>query len=261
MFRISSFSYFLFFAIGLTIMLLSPFVTNGQQSVKDSTISMHLIMAQYSAQFPGGDVAERFGPNSQVGAGYLYKTNNNWLIGLDGSFMFGSNVKNSEHILDNIETSDDNIVDLEGIYATYHFYERGYSVIGKAGKVFSFNKPNPNSGLMAGIGAGYLQHKIFIDHRDKTAPQITGDYLKGYDELRRGPALNAFAGYLFFGNNKVVNFYAGIDITVAFTQYVHPYSFARMEYNTGNFTDIFSSLKVGWMIPVYKRAPKEFYYY
>jgi len=133
MFRISSFSYFLFFAIGLTIMLLSPFVTNGQQSVKDSTISMHLIMAQYSAQFPGGDVAERFGPNSQVGAGYLYKTNNNWLIGLDGSFMFGSNVKNSEHILDNIETSDDNIVDLEGIYATYHFYERGYSVIGKAG--------------------------------------------------------------------------------------------------------------------------------
>lgn len=233
----------------------------AQQSIKDSTISIHLIMAQYAVQFPGGDVAERFGVNSMVGAGYFYKTKSNWLLGVDGSFMFGSEVKNKEHIFDNIETSDDNIVDLEGIYATYHFYERGFSVLGKIGKNFSFGKPNPNSGILAGLGAGYLQHKIFIDHRDKTAPQITGDYLKGYDELKRGPAINAFVGYMFLGNTKVINFYTGIEYTVAFTQFVHPYSFAQMKYNSGNFTDTFLSVKFGWFIPVYRRAPKEFYYY
>lgn len=242
-------------------MLLINAKSIAQQSIKDSTISMHLIVAQYAVQLPGGDVADRFGISSMVGAGYLFKTKTNWVFGLDGGFMFGNDVKNKEHIFDNIETSDDNIVDLEGIYATYHFYERGFSLLGKIGKTFSFGKPNPNSGIMLGIGGGYLQHKIFIDHRDKTAPQITGDYLKGYDELKRGPAVNAFLGYMFLGNNKVINFYTGVDFTVAFTQFVHPYSFAQMKYNSGNFTDTFLSVKFGWIIPVYKRSPKEFYYY
>lgn len=233
----------------------------AQSSIKDSTISVHLIQGHYALQLPSGDVSERFGMSSVVGPAYLYKTSKNWLLGAEGGFMFGSNVKNSQNILSNIETEDGNIVDLEGIYATYHFYERGYYVLGKVGKVLSWGKPNPNSGIMLGIGGGYLQHKIFIDHRDKTAPQIIGDYLKGYDELKRGPALNIFAGYLFLGNTRVINFYTGVDLTVAFTQHVHPYSFAAMEYNSGNFTDIFLSVKVGWMLPVYRRAPKEFYYY
>lgn len=222
---------------------------------------MHMIMAQYALQIPGGDVAGRFGANSVIGGGYLYKTSSNWLVGAEGGFIFGNTVKDKEHILDNIETSDDNIVDMEGIYATYHFYERGFSLLGKAGKVISFGKPNPNSGIVLGVGGGYLQHKVLIDHRDKTAPQITGDYLKGYDELKRGPAIHAFAGYLFMSNDKLINFYSAFEVTAAFTQYVHPYSFSKMEYNTGNFTDVFMSVKIGWLIPVYKRAPKEFYYY
>lgn len=222
---------------------------------------MHLIMGQYAFQIPAGDVSERFGVNSMIGGTYLYKTDQNWIIGIDGRFMFGNDVKNSDKIFDNIETSDGNIVDMEGIYATYHFYERGFSTLAKTGKIISLDKPNPNSGILTGLGVGYLQHKIFIDHRDKTAPQITGDYLKGYDELKNGPALNVFAGYIHFDNKRVINFYAGLDATVAFTQFVHPYSFAQMKYNNGTFTDIFFSLNIGWIFPIYKRAPKEFYYY
>ncbi len=218
-------------------------------------------MAQYAFQLPAGDIGKRFGANSMIGGAYLYKTNQNWILGFDGRFMFGNNVKDSDKILDNIETSDGNIIDLEGIYASYQFYERGFSFLTKTGKVFSWNKPNPNSGILTGIGAGYLQHKIFIDHRDKTAPQIMGDYLKGYDELKSGPALNAFAGFMHLDNNKSINFYAGIDATVAFTQFVHPYSFAQMKYNSGKFTDILISLNIGWIFPIYKRAPKDFYYY
>ncbi len=245
------------------IILLSvvPKQSSAQQNLRDSTISMHFIMAQYAFQIPAGDVSKRFGVNSMIGGAYMYKTNHNWLFGFDGRFLFGNNVKNSDKILDNIETSDGNIVDLEGIYATYHFYERGFSFLAKTGKVLTLNKPNPNSGIFTGLGAGYLQHKIFIDHRDKTAPQIIGDYLKGYDELKSGPALNLFAGYLHFDNNKAINFYAGVDATFAFTQFVHPYSFAQMKYNSGNFTDVFISLNVGWIFPMYKRAPKDFYYY
>lgn len=246
----------------LFLLIMCPILTTqAQSSIKDSTIAVHLIQGHYSVQIPGGDISDRFGVSSSVGPGYLFKTSRNWVIGAEGGFIFGNNVNNSDNILGNIETEDGNIVDLEGIYATYHFYERGYYVIGKFGKLLSWGKPNPNSGILLGLGGGYLQHKILIDHRDKTAPQITGDYLKGYDELKRGPAINVFAGYLFLGNTRVVNFYTGVDMTMAFTRYVHPYSFSKMEYNSGNFTDIIFSVKLGWMIPAYRRAPKEFYYY
>jgi hypothetical protein len=234
---------------------------HAQLNVKDSTISMHLIMGQYAFQIPAGDMSERFGVNSMIGGAYMYKTQKNWTFGIDGRFMFGNDVKDSDKIFDNIETSDGNIVDMEGIYSTYHFYERGFALLAKTGKVFTLDKPNPNSGILTGLGVGYLQHKIFIDHRDKTAPQITGDYLKGYDELKNGPAINVFGGFIHFDNKRVINFYAGLDVTVAFTQDVRPYSFAKMEYNDGNFTDIIFSVNVGWIFPIYKRAPKDFYYY
>lgn len=238
-----------------------PQKADAQQSIKDSCISINLISAHFAVQFPDGDVSERFGTNSMVGAGFMHKTANNWMLGIEGGFLFGNNVKNENTILANIQTSTGDIVDMEGIYANYHFYERGYSILAKAGRVFSWGKPNKNSGIMAGIGGGYLQHKILIDHRDRTAPQITGDYLKGYDELKGGPALNAYVGLLHLGNQKIANFYAGIDYTVAFTEHYRPYSFSAMKYTSGKFTDSFISLKAYWFIPIYKRAPKEYYYY
>lgn len=261
MFSTRTFSLIFLSTTLFALVSLLSFKANAQKSIKDSTISVHLIEAHFSMQVPGGDIANRFGINSMVGAGYLYKTSANWLIGAEGGFLFGGDVKDSDKILDNIETEDGNIVDLGGIYATYHYYERGVLMLGKVGKVFSFNKPNKNSGLVAGAGAGFLQHKILIDHRDRTAPQLTGDYLKGYDELKRGPAVNVFLGYLYLSNNRVVNFYAGAEMTVAFTEHVHPYSFNKMAYNTGSFTDMLYSVKIGWFIPVYRRAPKDFYYY
>lgn len=233
----------------------------GQQSVKDSTISMHLIMGQAAYQFPGGDLAKRFGSNAMVGAGYIYKSSGNWFFGAEAGYLFGNQVKNESNILSNIETSDGNLIDTEGIYANYRFNQSGFLFLGKFGKVMSIKKPNKNSGLMLGIGAGMLQHKIFIEHRDQTAPQISGDYVKGYDELKRGPAVNISAGYLFLGNKRIVNFYTGIDYTIAFTENVRPYSFNQMKYNTDSYTDNLFSIKIGWIIPIYKRAPKEFYFY
>ncbi len=241
-------------------LLYKPVQVIAQKNIADSTISMHLVQGYYATQIPGGDVSKRFGWNSMVGPAYLYKTNRNWLWGIEGGFMFGDQVKNSNNILENIETSDGNIVDLEGTYADYRFFERGYSILARTGKLLPLG-PNTNSGVALGIGGGYIQHKIYIEHPDKTAPQITGDYTKGYDELKQGPAVNFFAGYIFLGNTKVINFYAGIDYTLAFTTHVRPYSFVRQTYNSGNFTDSFLGVKVGWFIPIYKRAPKEYYFY
>ena len=246
----------------LLLLFILPFTSiRAQKSISDSVIFTNLIYGNYAMQIPGGDMADRFGMNSQIGPGFLFKSAHNWLLGVEGNFLFGSQVNHQENILKNIETADGNIIDMEGIYADYRFNERGFSGFIKCGKIIPAFGPNRNSGIMVTLGGGYLQHKIFIEHRDKTAPQITGDYLKGYDELKRGFASNLFLGYLYLGNSQKANFFAGIDFTWAFTTYVRPYSFAGMKYNSGAFTDTFTGFKVGWVIPVYRRAPKDFYFY
>jgi hypothetical protein len=246
----------------LLILLMLPFtVTEAQKSIQDSVIFTNLIYANYSMQFPGGDMAGRFGMNSAIGPGYLIKTSSNWIFGIEGNFLFGKQVNNTENILSLIETSDGNIIDMEGTYADYNFNERGFSAILRAGKLIPVWGPNRNSGVFVTLGAGYLQHRIYIEHKDKTAPPIKGDYLKGYDELKSGFASNVFLGYLYLGNQNKINFFAGIDFTVGFTRHVRPYSFNNMTYNTGNFNDILTGIRVGWIIPVFSRAPKDYYYY
>lgn len=248
----------------LLLALLLTFASQGifaQKSIRDSSIVAHLIYATYSYEMPGQDMARRFGGFSQVGPGYMVKTKKNWILGVEGNFGFGNNLKNESTILKGISTSDGNIIDMSGIYANFHYNMRSFSALGRVGKVIPFYGPNKNSGIMVTAGLGYLQHKIYIEHKDKSAPQITGNYLKGYDELKRGFATNVFLGYLYLGNTNKVNFLAGLDFTMGFTQHARPYSFTDMKYNSGSFTDIYTGIKIGWIIPVYKRAPSEFYYY
>ncbi|MBK6344448.1 MAG: hypothetical protein IPN08_11270 [Bacteroidales bacterium] len=246
----------------LLILLMLPFtIAEAQKSIQDSIISTNLVYASYTLQFPGGDMAERFGINSGIGPGYMLKTSKNWVFGFEGSFLFGKQVKNTQNILSLIETSDGNIIDMEGIYADYNFNERGFSAILRVGKLIPVWGPNRNSGILFTLGGGYLQHRIYIEHKDKTAPAISGEYLKGYDELKDGFASNIFLGYLYMGNNNKVNFFAGIDVTAGFTSHVRPYSFNNMTFNTGSYNDILTGIRVGWIIPVFSRAPKEYYYY
>ena len=249
-------------ALILTLLLsLTSYGLLAQKSIRDSSIVAHLIYATYSYEIPGQDMAQRFGGFSQVGPGYMVKTRKNWILGVDGNFGFGSNIKNEDNILTGITTSDGNVIAMSGIYADFHFNMRSFSAMGRVGRVFPAFGPNQNSGIMLTAGLGYLQHKIYIEHKDKSAPPITGDYLKGYDELKRGFATNVFLGYLYLGNSNKVNFFAGLDFTMGFTQHARPYSFVDMKYHSGSFTDIYGGVKIGWIIPVYKRAPSEFYYY
>ncbi|MDY0101653.1 MAG: hypothetical protein RBS07_01865 [Lentimicrobium sp.] len=248
----------------LKIIILLIFTTNmafAQKSIGDSAIVAHLIYGTYSYEIPGQDMAGRFGGFSQVGPGYLLKTRSNWILGVESSFGFGSTIKNEDEILKGITTSDGNVIDMSGVYADFQFNMRSFSAMGRVGKVIPVLGPNKNSGIMLTAGLGYLQHKIYIEHKDKSAPQITGEYVKGYDELKRGFVTNVFLGYLYLGNSNKVNFFAGLDFNLGFMKSGRPYSFTEMKFNTGSFTDTYGGVKVGWIFPVYKRAPKEFYYY
>jgi hypothetical protein len=238
------------------LILLSVNCAFAQKNIKDS-IAFPMIGAHFQFQLPGGDLADRFGYNFNVGGTFQWKLKNNWIVGLDGSFLFSDQVK--EDPIPYLKTSQSAVITSGGVYAALSVYERGLLFSAKAGKIFNFFGPNPNSGLMTTIGAGILQHKIRIEEKDNNVPAIKGDYAKGYDRLTNGLAFTEFIGYIHCGNNRLINFFAGIEVTEAFTKSRRDWDFATMMKDDKNRTDILYGVKVGWFFPIYKHAVNRYY--
>ncbi len=245
------------------ICLLPGFANNveAQTSPADSSVRAFIPNFTFAWQLPGNDMAVDFGSNATIGGGFFYKSKSNLLLSLDFNYIFGGTIKNEEQILSMVLNDDGYIIDGNGTYALYAVYERGYSFNIRLGKILNLLSINPNSGVMVMGGAGYLSHFVKIDNQHQTAPQISGDYALGYDHGRGGIALNQFIGYYFLGNSRILNFYAGFEFYQAFTRSTRDYSFDLMKKDTKKYTDLFYGFKIGWMIPVYKRAPRKFYYY
>ncbi len=242
-------------------------VSNAQINAKDSVVAAFIPHISYSYQFTGGDIADRYGDNSTIGAGLKYKTSKNFIFSFDANFIFGNDIKNSDSILWMVLTDDGFIIDGNGTYALYALYERGYNINASFGKIFPVLNPNPNSGLMITGGIGYTLHRMKIDNQHRTAPQISDDYALGYDMLTGGLSFNEFIGWFYMGNSKLTNFYAGFEFHQAFTHSLRDWNFSKLppesgvtEKDNNKYFDYFIGIKVGWMLPIYKRSPNKYYY-
>ncbi|MDG1901925.1 MAG: hypothetical protein P8I80_06790 [Bacteroidales bacterium] len=233
---------------------------HGQFQIRDSVVAAFLPNLSYSYQFPGGDISKKYGDNSTIGVGLKYKTKKNFMYSFDINFIFGNEVKNADSILWMVETSDGHIMDGNGLFALYTLYERGYNLNFSIGKIFPILNPNPNSGLLISGGVGYMLTRMKIDNQNQTAPQISGDYAKGYDMLTGGISLNQFVGWYFMSNSRVLNFYGGFEFQQAFTKNLRDWDFQSKQKDNNNYFDYFIGIKIGWMIPIYKRAPDNYYY-
>ena len=243
-------------SLGLLLISLSA---NSQVSIRDSSIAFPMFSINYAYQTPGSDLAKRFGDDSNIGANLTYKTKKNYLFGLEGNYFFGTMLK-EDSILDKISTADGNIINGNGEYADIRMFERGFYITGKIGKMFPVIGPNPNSGLFIMGGAGFLQHKIRIENPGNTVPQIAGDYAKGYDRLTNGFAITEFVGYMHMGSNRLVSFYIGIECVQAWTQNRRSYNFDQMKRDTDKRFDALYGIKLGWILPLYKRVPDKYYF-
>ncbi|RLD41733.1 MAG: hypothetical protein DRI88_12290, partial [Bacteroidetes bacterium] len=170
----------------LRVVILSLFMAfswsmQAQVNANDSVVAAFMPSFSYAYQFPGGDVAKQYGNNSTIGGALMYKTRKNILLSLDVNFIFGSDIKNADSILRMVLTDNGFIIDGNGVYALYNMYERGYSINFRIGKVLHLLSANPNSGVLLMGGFGYLLHRMKIDVQHQTAPQLEGDYGKGYD--------------------------------------------------------------------------------
>src|SRR5512133_1284399 len=181
--------------LSLLFIISCVFSLQGQVNIKDSAITTPVIYATYSYQFPGGGLSDLFGSNSSIGGGIFVKTSGNWIVGAEGNYLFGGTVKNQDSMLLMISTPEGYVIDANGMYADVILYERGYSFYGYFGKLIPVLSPNPNSGFTILAGLGYLQNKIRVHNPNNTAPQLYGDYKKGYDKLNGGLALTGSVGY------------------------------------------------------------------
>lgn len=230
----------------------------AQFSIRDSSLSFPMIGATFAYQLPGGDMADRFGNNFNIGAIFQWKLRCNWIIGIEGDFLFSDHVKEN-NILDKYFTPDGNIIDGSGHYATVILYERGLKIEIKGGKIFPVIGPNKNSGLMTTLGIGYLQHKILINTPENSIPYLENEYRKGYDRLSTGLSLTEFLGYINFGNKRLINFYSGFEFTQAFTKNRRMVNFDTGVLDNKSRIDLFFGLRLGWVFPIYKRIADKSY--
>lgn len=249
----------IFYLFFWTFFLLIPCIIKAQDNISDSKKVIPGFTGHFSWELPGGNMAERYGSNGNVGGGFFLKTKSNFIFMAEGSYLFGQKIK-YDSLFHLIKTHDNYIIDGDGMYADVRTYERGFSVFGKVGKIIPVFNDNPNSGLTLIAGGGFLQHKIRIENPGNTVPQLNETYRKGYDKLTNGPALSEFIGYTHFSDNRLYNFRAGFEFTQAFTQSRRNYDYDLMGKDTQKRIDLFFGIKACWMFPLNKRTPREFYY-
>ena len=239
----------------ISILFLSIFSFAQVDSVK---ISVPLFSIHLGGHIPAGDLSQRFGPNINVGGSFRFKTKKNFLFGVESNYFFGRNVK--EDVLSQLKNSDGVITDNSGYPADLRVTERGVGIHLTCGKIFNFLSPNPNSGLMVNIGAGYLHSKIKLYDAQQKIAAVKGELAYGYDRLSSGFSVSQFVGYMFLGENQLLNLYFGIEGCQAFTQSVRKLNYDTGLPDTKKRLDMLYGLRFGWILPLYKKKPNEFYY-
>ncbi len=228
------------------------------QGVNDTSIFIPMLKFTYSYQIPGGDLAKRFGNNSNIAIEFSIKTKNNWVVGVEGFFLFGDKMKETS-IFDSLYTSNKQLLNNDGEYSVFNLLERGFYIGATIGKLFPVFGPNLNSGVIVNAGAGLLQHKIKIENDANTTPYISGEYIKGYDRLSNGLATKIFIGYHYLGKTKLINFTAGFEIYQAWTKNRRDFNFDTRTKDNTIYKDALYSLKIGWILPFYVGKPEKFY--
>ncbi|UKN03328.1 hypothetical protein K6119_07345 [Paracrocinitomix mangrovi] len=244
--------------IVVLIFLLSGSVVFGQRNLRDSSISTFVSALNYKFNLTDGDVGDLWGFNHEIGLSVDYKFKNNLTVGINSGFIFGNQFRDTT-IFAGIVNDFGQITSMGGSPAQILFLMRGMTANANVGFVWSKLGNNPNSGLWIQLGGGFLMHKIRIESLYDDVPQLEGEYRKGYDRLHMGFEAREFIGYLFQADRRFLNFYAGFEFIQGFTQNQRLYNFDLGGPDPGIKQDYFYGIKVGWLIPIYKRSAKQYY--
>jgi hypothetical protein len=226
---------------------------------KDTVINCKMLAPEFSAQLPAASMAQEFSWNLAIGGSFYFKMKHNILLGIDGNYFFGTDIKDS--LFKYISNTSGGILGESGVYSNVALYERGYDFTARIGKVFPMFGSNKNSGLVVLVGAGFLQHKIRILVIDNDIPELEGDYLKGYDHLTNGPCFTQSIGYQHLGRHNLGNFNLSLEGFEGLTKNRRIYNFDTMGPDNSLHIDVLIGIKVGFILPFYTDVSKMVYTY
>lgn len=249
-------------ALFLVFLCLGLVSTGKSQSVvKDSSLSIPMIGVSAGLNLPTQELQQRFRHFAQVGGMFQWKTTKNWMWSADAHFLFGKKV-NDTTMLDGLLTENRFLIGADGTLYDVRFLMRGFSAQVRAGRMLMTGWPNRNSGLYAQAGLGFLQHKIRLEYeRNAPIPALAGEYYKGYDRLSNGLSTSLSAGYLFLSNQRLVNFFVAVDYQAAFTKNRRSWNYDTNSADTHLRSDGYFSVRLGWIIPMYRRVVQDYYYF
>ncbi len=246
--------------IGLFLCFFIVHFTYGQRDVSEA-IGTPYVGIHYGLNWTGGDLADKYGITNAIGGYAGYKTKGNWVYTVEGNFFFGNRIR-IEGLLQNLTDEHGQIPNSSGTVANISFFNRGFNTNIAVSKIFPVWSPNPNSGIIIQLSAGYRWSRLRIESIDDEVPQLFDEYKKGYDRLAMGANSSQFIGYNFMANEGIFNFYAGAYFQQTFMRnqrdvyFDHPNEKVNKDWLIGHLI----GFRVGWLIPIYVRQPKEYYF-
>jgi len=206
----------------------------------------------YNGQTAAGDWSKMYGTSSALGFGVNYKSQRNWIFSAEGSFMLSSDLKAGGANLYYLTNSNGSTFNSNnGTPATVDLTMRGFHTFAKVGKIFPLARFNKNHGFIVQAGAGFLMHYLYFNIPQSTVVQLNEKNQLGYDRLHAGLATNQFIGYYYQAENRLINFYFGIDFIQGFTKNLRGFNYDTQQYDTGNKMDNITAFRFAWMIPIY----------
>ena len=261
----------LFLLLGIASFAQTP------KDIMKEPIPVAMFQVTYAFHIPGLDTKDLYGISHNIGGGFTYKTESNWLLTANANYIFGSKVKGDriEIFGEGITRTDGEIIGGEGSVVGLWINQRGVHIQAKVGKLFPFGT-NPNSGFFTQVGLGYLTNRIRVDYQqERLNPpyQLDGDYALGYDRMRGGPAVHIEAGYLLLNDTRLLNASISLEVTYARTRDLRDYDFRVFTNSeTGvmepvgrtdphkRYNDLYYGIRFTWNIPTYERQPQDYYY-
>lgn len=219
----------------------------------DSAFADVQISPGYCRQWPGGDLANRYGANNNLSLGVHYSFKSRSVVGFQQDFLFGSDVMPGAGFLQNLKVDDGSILDNDGQISQLIITQRGWCSALEGGYLFTFRKPNQHSGFLLKAGAIRLSHKIRIEHQQNKIAQLEGEYLKGYDRLCVGYGSRLSAGYQYMASNRLINFYLGVEWNYAITQPMRLVNFDTRFSDSGLRNDHLLGIRFCWTLHLYQR--------
>ncbi len=247
------------------------------KDIMKEPIPVAMFQVTYAFQLPAFDTRDLYGITHNVGGGFAYKTESNWLFGANANFIVGDKVKGDRVDIfgEGITTVNGEIIGGAGSVALLDINQRGFFVQAEMGKLFPFGT-NPNSGFFVQGGLGYLRNRLRVDFQQTLLNppyQVEGDYQYGYDRMRGGPAVHLESGYLFLSDSRLINFSVALEVTYARTRDLRDHDFRVLTSpGTGQlepvgptdphkrYNDFYYGIRVSWNIPTYQRQPEDYYY-